>query len=107
MVKLVFVRRAKKHLKLKILLSKFVPWDLEATRTWDLEATRTDLEATRTDLEAGRNDKNRIALDSISISQYDCMMIFLPLQMLKCVILLSYVLWGCIYILERPNVATA
>ena len=23
-----------------ILVSKFVPWDLEATRTWDLEATR-------------------------------------------------------------------
>ena len=40
MEKLVSVGRAKKHLKLKILVSKFVPWDLEATRTWDLEATR-------------------------------------------------------------------
>ena len=41
------VGRANKHLKLKILVSKFVPWDPEATRTSDLEATRTDLEATR------------------------------------------------------------
>ena len=32
MEKLVSVRRAKKHLKLKILVSKFVPWDLAATR---------------------------------------------------------------------------
>ena len=29
----------KNHLKLKILVSKFVPWDLEATRIWNLEAT--------------------------------------------------------------------
>ena len=29
----------KKHLKLKILVSKFFPWDLEVIRTWDLEAT--------------------------------------------------------------------
>ena len=27
-----FSRGAKKHLKLKIFVSKFVPWDLEATR---------------------------------------------------------------------------
>ena len=32
----------KKHLDLKKMLSKFVPWDLKATRTWDLEATRND-----------------------------------------------------------------
>ena len=32
MVKLVSVGRAKKHLKLKTLVSNFVPWDLEATR---------------------------------------------------------------------------
>ena len=41
MVKLVLVGRDKKHLKLKILVPKFVPWDLEATHT-DLEATRND-----------------------------------------------------------------
>ena len=35
------VERAKTphHLKLKILVSKFVPWDLEATRTLDRKAT--------------------------------------------------------------------
>ena len=32
-VKLVLVGRAKKNLKVKILFSMFVPWDLEATRT--------------------------------------------------------------------------
>ena len=32
-VKLVSFGRAKKHLKLKTLVSKFAPWDLEATRT--------------------------------------------------------------------------
>ena len=37
MAKLFSVRRAKKHLKLKIVVSKFVPWDLVATHT-DLEA---------------------------------------------------------------------
>ena len=41
----------KKHLKLKTFVSKFVPWDPEASRT--------DLEATRTDLEAGRNYRKR------------------------------------------------
>ena len=41
------VGMAKKHLKLKILISKFVPWDLEAVRTQELEATRTELMATR------------------------------------------------------------
>ena len=41
MVKLVSVGRAKKYLKLKILVSKFVPWDLEATRT-DLAAGHND-----------------------------------------------------------------
>ena len=47
-----FGREGKKHLKLTILVSKFVPWDHKATRTWDLEATRTDLEA-------GLNDRKR------------------------------------------------
>ena len=66
----------KSHLKLKILVSKFVPWDLEATCTWDLKASRDrtsrqpahgprgnplwDLEASRADLEAGRNDPCRL-----------------------------------------------
>ena len=71
--------------KLKILVSKFAPWDLEATRTWDLEATcnetsrqpaigprgdpqrprgnpQWDLEANRTDLEATRNDRKQAIL---------------------------------------------
>ena len=40
-MKFVLVGRAKKHPKLKILASKFVPWDLEATHT-DLKATRDE-----------------------------------------------------------------
>ena len=32
----------KKHLRLKDLVSKFVHWNLEATRTWDFEATRDE-----------------------------------------------------------------
>ena len=41
MVKLVSVGRAKKHLKLIILVSKFVSWDLEATRK-ELQTTRDE-----------------------------------------------------------------
>ena len=42
-----FIRNGKKNTKkMKNLVPKFVPLDLEATRTWDLEATHTDLKAT-------------------------------------------------------------